>query len=103
MPSKTKTALAALFILGPVAVVVLAGPNNGIDDHGSARAVSVPMSIGRTGVVNYAAKSVGSEQLFFIRSVIGIALALSGGRAHGRVHMLTSLKAARITTGDPAD
>jgi hypothetical protein len=44
-----------------------------------------------------------SEQLFFIRSVIGIALALSGGRAHRRVHMLTSLKAARITTGDPAD
>jgi hypothetical protein len=62
MPSKTKTALAALFILGPVAVVVLAGPNNGIDDHGSARAVSVPMSIGRTGVVNYAAKSVGGEE-----------------------------------------
>jgi hypothetical protein len=52
MPSKTKTALAALFILGPVAVVVLAGPNNRIDDHGSARAVSVPMS---TGVVNHAA------------------------------------------------
>jgi hypothetical protein len=52
MPSKTKAALAALFILGPVAVVVLAGPNNRIDDRGSARAVSVPMS---TGVVNYAA------------------------------------------------
>ena len=51
MPSKTKTALAALFILGPVAVVVLAGPNR-IDDHGSARAVSVPIS---TGVVNHAA------------------------------------------------
>jgi hypothetical protein len=44
-----------------------------------------------------------SEQLFFIHSVIGIALALSGGRAHRRVHMLTSLKAAQITTGDPAD
>jgi hypothetical protein len=50
MPSKTKTALAALFILGPVAVVVLAGPNNRIDDRGSVRAVSVP-----TGVVNHAA------------------------------------------------
>ena len=42
MPSKTKTALAALFILGPVAVVVLAGPNNRTDDQGSVRAVSVP-------------------------------------------------------------
>ena len=41
MPSKTKTALAALFILGPVSVVVLAGPNNRIDDRGSVRAVSV--------------------------------------------------------------
>jgi len=55
MPSKTKTALAALFILGPVSVVVLAGPNNRIDDRGSVRAVSVPMSTGRTGVVNHAA------------------------------------------------
>jgi hypothetical protein len=44
-----------------------------------------------------------SEQLFLIHSVIGSALALSGGRAHRRVHMLTSLKAAQITTGDPAD
>jgi hypothetical protein len=55
MPSKTKTALAALFILGPVSVVVLAGPNNRIDDRGSVRAVSVPMSTGGTGVVNHAA------------------------------------------------
>ena len=39
MLSKTKTALAALFILGPVSVVVLAGPNNRIDDRGSVRAV----------------------------------------------------------------
>jgi hypothetical protein len=54
MPSKTKTALAALFILGPVSVVVLAGPNNRVDDHGSVRTVSV--SNGRTGVVNHAAK-----------------------------------------------
>ena len=52
MPSKTKTALAALFILGPVSVVVLAGPNNRIDDRGAVRAVSVPRS---TGVVNHAA------------------------------------------------
>ena len=44
MPSKTKTALAALFILGPISVVVLAGPNNRIDDRGSVRAVSVAMS-----------------------------------------------------------
>jgi hypothetical protein len=36
-------------------VVVLAGPNNRIDDRGSVRAVSVPMSTGRTGVVNHAA------------------------------------------------
>jgi hypothetical protein len=62
MPSKTKTVLAALFILGPVAVVVLAGPNNRIDDHGSVRAVSVPMSFGRAGVVNYAAKPVAGEE-----------------------------------------
>jgi hypothetical protein len=34
-------------------VVVLAGPNNRIDDRGSVRAVSVPMS---TGVFNHAAK-----------------------------------------------
>ena len=51
MPSKTKTALAALFILGPVSVVVLAGPNNRIDDHGSVCAVSVTKATGRTGVV----------------------------------------------------
>jgi hypothetical protein len=62
MPSKTKTALAALFILGPVAVVVLAGPNNRIDDHGSARAVSVSKSIGRAGVVNHAAKLLAGEE-----------------------------------------
>jgi hypothetical protein len=54
MPSKTKTALAALFVLGPVSVVILAGPNNRTDDHGSVRTVSV--SNGRTGVVNHAAK-----------------------------------------------
>jgi hypothetical protein len=60
MPSKIKTALAALFILGPVLVVVLAG--NRIDDHGSVRAVSVPMSTGRTGVDNYAAKPLASEE-----------------------------------------
>jgi hypothetical protein len=62
MPSKIKTALAALFILGPVAVVVLAGPNNRIDDHGSVRADSAPMSTGRTGVVNYAAKPLAGEE-----------------------------------------
>ena len=62
MPSKIKTALAALFILGPVAVVVLAGPDNRIDDHGSVRAVSVPMSTGRAGVVNHAAKLLAGEE-----------------------------------------
>jgi hypothetical protein len=62
MPSKTKTALAALFILGPVSVVVLAGPNNRTDGHGSVRAVSVPMSTGRTGVVNHAAKPLAGEE-----------------------------------------
>jgi hypothetical protein len=46
---------------------------------------------------------VFSEHLFFIHSVTGIALALSGGREHRRVRMLTSLKGAQITTGDPAD
>jgi len=55
MPSKTKTALAALFILGPVAVVVLAGPNNRTDDHGSVRAV-------RAGIVNHAAKPLAGEE-----------------------------------------
>jgi hypothetical protein len=54
MPSKTRTALAALFILGPVSVVILAGPNNRVD-HGPVRAVSVTMSTGRTRVVNHAA------------------------------------------------
>jgi hypothetical protein len=62
MPSKTKTALAALFILGPVSVAVLAGPNNRTDGHGSVRAVSVPMSAGRTGVVNHAAKPLAGEE-----------------------------------------
>jgi hypothetical protein len=62
MPSKTKTALAALFILGPVSVVVLAGPNNRVDDHGSVRAVSVTMSTGPTGVVNHAAKPLAGEE-----------------------------------------
>ena len=62
MPSKTKTALAALFILGPVSVGLLAGPNNRIDDHGSARAVSVPVSTGRAGVVNHAAKLLAGEE-----------------------------------------
>jgi len=66
MPSKTKTALAALFILGPVSVVVLAGPNNRIDDYGSVRAVSVTMSTGRTDVVNHAAKPLaGGEKPWF--------------------------------------
>jgi hypothetical protein len=60
MPSKTKTALAALFILGPVSVVVLAGPNNRTDDHGSVRTVLV--SNGRTGVVNHAAKPFAAEE-----------------------------------------
>jgi hypothetical protein len=62
MPSEIKTALAALFILGPVLVVVLAGPNNRIDDHDSVRAVSVPMSTGRTSVDNYAAKPLAGEE-----------------------------------------
>jgi hypothetical protein len=62
MPSKTRTALAALFILGPVSVVVLAGPNNRIDDHGSVRAVSATMSTGPTGVVNHAAKPRAGEE-----------------------------------------
>ena len=60
MPNKTKTALAALFILGPVSVVVLAGPNNRTDDHGSVRTVLV--SNGRTGVVNHAAKLFAEEK-----------------------------------------
>ena len=52
MPSKTKTALAALFILGPVSVVFLAGPNNRTDDHGSVR----------TGAVNHATKPFAAEE-----------------------------------------
>jgi hypothetical protein len=62
MPSKTKTALAVLFVLGPVSVVVLAGPNNRTDDDGSVRTVSVTMSNGRTGVVNHAAKPFAAEE-----------------------------------------
>jgi hypothetical protein len=60
MPSKTKTALAALFILGPVSVVVLAGPNDRTDDHSSVRTVLV--SNGRTDVVNHAAKPFAAEE-----------------------------------------
>jgi hypothetical protein len=60
MSSKTKTALAALFILGPVSVVVLAGPNNRTDDHGSVRTVLV--SNGRTDVVNHAAKPFAAKE-----------------------------------------
>jgi hypothetical protein len=56
MPSKTRAALAALFILGPVSVVVLAGPNNRTDEHCSVRTLSVTPSDDRTGVVNHAAK-----------------------------------------------
>ena len=52
MPSKPKTALAALFILGPSQWLFWRAPNNRIDDRGSVRAVSVPMS---TAVVNHAA------------------------------------------------
>jgi hypothetical protein len=59
MLSKIKTALAALFILGPVSVVVLAGPNNRTDGHGSVRTVLI--SNGRTGVVNHAAKPFAAE------------------------------------------
>jgi hypothetical protein len=60
MASKTETALAALFILGPVSVVVMAGPNKRTDDHGSVRTVLV--SNGRTGVVNHAAKPFAAEE-----------------------------------------
>ena len=62
MPGKTKTALAALFILGPASVVVLAGPNNRADNHGSVRTVLLTMSNGRTGVVNHAAKAFAAEE-----------------------------------------
>src|SRR5262249_47427162 len=54
------TALAALFILGPVSVVVLAGPNNPTDGHGSVRTVLI--STGRTGVVNHSSKPLAGEE-----------------------------------------
>jgi hypothetical protein len=66
MPNKTKTALAALFILGPVSVVVLAGPNNRTDDHGSVRTVFN----GRTGVVNHAAKPFAAEEKPWVRPTV---------------------------------
>jgi hypothetical protein len=68
MPSKTKTALAALFILGPVSVVVLAGPNNRTDDHGSVRTVLA--SNGRTGVVNHAAKPFAADGEALVRPTV---------------------------------
>ena len=68
MPNKTKTALAALFILGPVSVVVLAGPNNRTDDHGSVRTVLV--SKGRTGAVNHAAKSFAARGEALVRPTV---------------------------------
>ena len=80
MPSKTKTALAALFILGPISVVVLAGPNNRIDDRGSVRAVSVPMSTGRTGVVNHAA-TVLTKCVSSLRSLLNIGINTARARS----------------------
>ena len=67
MPSKTTTALAALLFFGS-ASAALADTNNRNDHHGSVvrRAVSVTMSNGRTGAVNYAVKpSTAEEKAWF--------------------------------------
>ena len=93
MPSKTKTALAALFILGPVSVVVLAGPNNRIDDRGSVRAVSVPMSTGRTGVVNHGAKLLAGEEKPWLGPPF--CLKAASGTANCSYHTLILCQQAR--------
>jgi hypothetical protein len=63
MPSKTKTALAALLFLGS-ASAVLADTNNRTDHPGSVirRAVSVAMSKDRSAAVNDAAKPFTTEE-----------------------------------------
>ena len=63
MPSKTKTALAALLFFGS-APAVLANANNQTDHHGSVaqRAVSANMSNGRFGAVNDAVKPFTAEE-----------------------------------------
>jgi hypothetical protein len=63
MPSKTKTALAALLFFGS-ASAVLADTNNRTNHQSSVvrRAVSVAMSNGRTGAENDAAKPFTTEE-----------------------------------------
>ena len=66
MPSKTKTALAALLFFGS-ASAVLANTNSRTDQYGSVagRAGSVAMPTGRTGAANHAVKpahAFGVEQ-----------------------------------------
>jgi hypothetical protein len=63
MPSKTKTALAALLVFGS-ASAVLADTTNRTDHHGSVvrRAVSVTMSNSRNRAVDHAVKPFTAEQ-----------------------------------------
>ena len=63
MPSKTKTALAALLFFGS-ASAVLANTNSRTDHYGSVagRAGSVAMPTGRTGAANHAVKPFMAEE-----------------------------------------
>jgi hypothetical protein len=59
MPSRTKTALAALLFFGSVSAVLVDS-----DHYGSVarRAVSVTMSNGRTGPLNHAVRPFTAEE-----------------------------------------
>lgn len=63
MPSKTKTALAALLVFGS-ASAVLADTTNRTDHHGSVvrRAVSVTMSNSRNRAVDHTVKPFTAEE-----------------------------------------
>jgi hypothetical protein len=67
MPSKTKTALAALLFFGS-ASAVLVNTNNRNDHHGSVarRAVSVTMSSGRAETVNSLKPFTAEENDWFV-------------------------------------
>jgi hypothetical protein len=67
MPSKTKTALAALLFFGS-ASAVLVNTNNRNDHHGSVarRAVSVTMSSGRAETVNSLKPFTAEENGWFV-------------------------------------
>jgi hypothetical protein len=124
MPSRTKTALAALLFFGS-ASAVLADTNNRTDHHGSVarRAVSVTMSEGRTGAINHAVKPFTAEEKAWIaapqlepvqnapfcgRGIAGITMAWikltepSGKPIHINVAQVTSVRSNTQISGAKA-